>query len=210
MGKLRDVRRVGSGMKAAHVLFVSASLLIVLGGGNLHAADKLPQVKLSVKPLDLSGPVSREALMSAGQLGGQLYPTHEIPDKKKDSEINKSFGKAIEAWNRHEYKKAIGLFCKHIGAYPDSPWEAEAALHIGCDAQYTGRFNEAEECFTSIRKKYAGKEHDGAKRLVNKATLRLAVLKVSQNNYDEAGKLFTALHKTGSDWRERTYASHWI
>jgi hypothetical protein len=40
--------------------------------------------------------------------------------------------------------------------------------------------------------------------------LRLGVLKVLQNNFDEATKTFADLKKESLDWRERTYASHWI
>jgi len=179
-------------------------------GTNDLASDRVPQVKLSLKPLDLSRNVSTQDIMAAGQLGGQLYPTHELKDKDREQEINNSFAAAIQEWNRHEYRKAVELFREHTKKYPDSQWEAEATLHRGCDAQYTGRYSEAEESFTSIRNNYRGKEHEGAKRLVNKATLRFAVLKVAENNFDEAGRLFGELHKTSDDWRDRTYASHWL
>ncbi|MEW6420000.1 MAG: cysteine peptidase family C39 domain-containing protein [Nitrospirota bacterium] len=45
---------------------------------------------------------------------------------------------------------------------------------------------------------------------MNKASLRLGVLKVSQNNFDEAKELFRDLKKESSNWRDRTYAAHWI
>jgi tetratricopeptide (TPR) repeat protein len=185
---------------------LSASVLI----SDLHAADKLPKVKLSVKPLDLSKPLSREAIMAAGQLGGQLYPTHEVEDSQREKSINTAFGAAIQEWNKHEYKKAVKLFREHMEEYPDSPWAAEAVLHIGCDAQYTGRYSEAEESFFWILEKFKGKDHEGAKKMVHKAKLRLAVLKVAENNFDEAGRLFSDLHQSSDDWRDRTYASHWI
>ncbi len=91
--------------------------------------------------------------MAAGQLGGQLYPTAEIPKvaqalrgvsnleglsaeevKKQLSRgqrFNLSFGMAIQAWNKHEYKKAAGLLKKHVEEYSDSPWASEAVLHVG-------------------------------------------------------------------------------
>ena len=46
--------------------------------------------------------------------------------------------------------------------------------------------------------------------LANKARERLALVKVYQNNLDEAQKLFGDLHSQSADWRHRTYASHWI
>ena len=45
--------------------------------------------------------------------------------------------------------------------------------------------------------------------MLGKARQRLGLLKVEQNNLDEAGALFTALLES-PDWRPRTYASHWI
>ena len=174
------------------------------------ASQPLPQVKLSVKPLDLSQPPTTEEIMAAGQLGGQLYPTHEMADAQMEQAVNASFGAAMQEWNRHEYKKAVKLLRKHMKEYPDSPWAAEAVLHIGCDAQYTGRYSEAETSFFSILEKLKGNEYEGARKLVHKATLRLAVLKVAENNFDEAGNLFSELHRSSDNWRDRTYASHWI
>jgi hypothetical protein len=117
---------------------------------------KIPKVLPSLKPLDLTRPPTNEEIMAAGQLGGQLYPTHEVEDKEKEKKINLSFGGAIDAWNRHEYKKAVTLFKKHLEDYPDSPWASEAVLHIGCDAQYNGRYTDAEESFRWIIEKNQG------------------------------------------------------
>ena len=153
---------------------------------------------------------TNEEIMAAGQLGGQLYPTHEIEDKDRANKINLSFGEAIQAWNEHRYEEAIGLFEKHLEDFPDSPWASEAALHIGCDATYNGRYSEAEETFKGIIKENEGDNYEGARRLLNKARLRLGVLKVYQNNFKEAQNYFAALNQEGSDWRDRTYASHWI
>jgi RHS repeat-associated protein len=173
-------------------------------------SHKIPGVRLSVKPLDLTKTPTVEELMAAGQFGGQLYPTREIGGSPREERISRSFAEAIEAWNRHEYKKGVELFKRHAKDYPDSPWVSEAVLHVGCDAQYHGRYTEAEESFRWIIEENKGKDHDGAKRLLNKARLRLATLKVNQNNFQEAKALFATLFKEGSDWRDRTYASHWI
>src|SRR6266568_3993814 len=79
----------------------SCLLLVIAFAGDLRAADKLPKVRLSVKPIDLSKKIAREDIMAAGQLGGQLYPTHELDDKAREQEINNSFGAAIQEWNKH-------------------------------------------------------------------------------------------------------------
>lgn len=191
--------------------FVSSSL------SSVFAASKIPKVRLSIKPLDLSRTPTTEELMAAGQLGGQLYPTADIDlahkDKtkaKRNKDINLSFGQAIQEWNKHNYKKAVKMFRKHAQDYPDSPWTDEALLHVGCDARYNGRYTEAEEMFTTIITKNKDREHFGAKMLRNKARSRLAILRFLQSNFTEATSLFAELKKDSPDWRHRTYASHWI
>ncbi|MBI4685142.1 MAG: hypothetical protein HY755_08070 [Nitrospirae bacterium] len=164
----------------------------------------------SVRPLDLTKYPTSEEITAAGQLGGPIYPTHEIQDKSRREVINLSFGKAIQEWNRHEYVTAVQLFQEHIQEFPDSPWVSEAILHIGCDAHYNGRYNEAEESFKWIIEENKDKDYDGARRLLNKARLRLGVLSVEQYKFSEAKELFHELKREGSDWRERTYAAHWI
>lgn len=200
--------------------------------GYSPAGAKIPKVKLAAKALDLNRAPTTHELMAAGQLGGQLYPTDDIEveefetdtqnqlssdQKKKQSSkldrkkaINLSFGKAIQAWNKHEYRKGVELFKKHVEEFPDSPWAAEAELHIGCDARYHGRYTEAEEKFMGIIRKYQGKKHEGARRLVDKAHFRMGALNILENNYGEAKTYFSILKKEALDWRHRTYASHWI
>lgn len=212
---------------------IAISLLFTLSIANAKAAaHEISRVRLSVKPLDLTRPPTADELMAAGQLGGLLYPTAdiEIEDTRsflekffqigmkssdiarleKNKHINLSFGRAIEAWNKHEYKNAVQLFRKHIEIYPESPWVSEAVLHIGCDARYNGRYSEAEEKFRWLIKTNQGSDHVGRKMLLNKARQRLAVLKVLQNNFEEAGEHFRILKAESPDWRHRTYASHWL
>lgn len=190
------------------IALLSLNLIFV---SNLLASAELPEVRHSVEPLNLSRPPTTEELMSAGQLGGQLYPTAE-EDKHEDrkDEINLSFGNAIQEWNKHNYKEAINLFKKHVQDYADSPWASEAVLHIGYDAQYNGRFTEAQDSFNWIIENNKDKSYEGARRLRSKAMLGLGVLKVLQNNLDEASSIFANLKKESLSWRERTYASHWI
>lgn len=145
--------------------------IIQIGGGNspdhagawesvIHAASssaildengaQIVERKISVRPLDLSRAPTTAELMAAGQLGGELFPTHELKDKKRDETIRSDFGKAIEKWNKHEYPEAIQMFKSHVKQFPESPWAAEATLHIGCDATYNGRYTEAESIFTQL------------------------------------------------------------
>ena len=147
--------------------------------------------------------------MAAGQLGGLLYPTHEEAKSQGAADDRKAFGSSIEVWNRHNYRDAASEFREFIQQYPDSPWTAEAKLHIGCYASYNGRYGEAESLFEEIIREQQGKQHSGAIMLLNKARQRLALVKVYQNNVDEAKRLFSELMKS-PDWHHRTYASHWI
>ncbi|MBF0337730.1 MAG: hypothetical protein HQL05_07840 [Nitrospirae bacterium] len=195
-----------------HLLVIFFCLLTVSTTSVVEATEnsELPDVVLSVKPLNLEIAPTTEDIMSAGQLGGQLYPTREVTDKQSEGQWNLSFATAIQQWNRHEYRDAVVLFKKHIGQYPDSPWVSEAVLHIGCDAHYNGRFNEAEGHFKWIIAHNQDSNYYGAKILKEKAILRLAALKISQNNIDDAITLFVDLQANGLEWRTRTYAGHWI
>ena len=148
--------------------------------------------------------------MAAGQLGAPLFPTHELKDKRRDEAARWGFGKAMDAWNRHEYPKAVGMFRQYLEDYPDSPWAAEAALHVGCDAAYNGRTSEAETIFSKLIAEHQGQEHPGARMLLNKARQRLAVVEMEQNNLEGAALHLRDLLRESPDWRHRTYASHWL
>ena len=194
------------------ICFCSAALgQSTPGTKNQHDSKQPGQpVSISLKALDLSRAPTTEELMAAGQLGGPLFPTHELADKRREEAANSDFGKAIEEWNKHEYPKAVAMFRKHLEEFPDSPWAAEAALHIGCDATYNGRYSEAESIFRKLIAEHLGKDHDGARMMLSKARQRLAILKVEQNNLEEAEAVFSQLLQESPDWRHRTYASHWI
>lgn len=172
---------------------------------NSFADPKIPRVKLSVKPLDLSRVPTTEELMAAGQLGGELHPTDDIRIKSaspimvlgsqsptstpeflnpegvkiidRNNAFNLSFGHAIQEWNKHKYKEAVKMFKQYVLDFPDSPWVSEAKLHIGCDAKYNGRYSEAEGLFNEIISDNKGKNHYGAKMLLNKARQRLGILR---------------------------------
>ncbi|KJV05969.1 tetratricopeptide repeat protein [Methylocucumis oryzae] len=131
----------------------------------------------SVHPIDFSRPVSVKEIMQAGQFGGLLYPTEDVlppsPISAKRGQSlgyeNESFGQAIEAWNRHQYKQAYQLFSDHIQQYPNSPWIAESKLHQGCEARYEGRMNEAEQTYSDIIAVNQSKPGNGAKRFTKQS-----------------------------------------
>jgi hypothetical protein len=106
--------------------------------------------KILVKPLDFSQTPTTVGLMVAGQLGGILYPTHELQDKKRGEAARLDFGNAIEEWNKHNYTGAVVLFKKHVQKFPGSSWAGEATLHIGCDSTYKGIYSVGETVCTQV------------------------------------------------------------
>jgi RHS repeat-associated protein len=186
---------------------ILSSLLFVDSAG---ASSNVQKIRHSLKPMDLSKPLSTEEIKSAGLFGGLLHPTHAVNDTKRDQKINHSFAVAIQTWNKTDYKQAVQLLKQHIEEYPDSPWASQAIFFLGNDAQYNGRYSEAEERFQWIVENNKGKSQEGAKILTNKARLHLAVFKADQHNYRGARDQFRDLKKESPDWRDRTYASHWL
>jgi RHS repeat-associated protein len=185
-------------------------LLILTIVPHVLAAERIEKVRPTLKALDLKRTPTARELMAAGQLGGRLYPTDDVQQNKNWRREHEQFAQAIDQWNRHEYKKAVSLFRQYIREYQNSPWAAEAMLHLGCDARYNGRYDEAEEMFATILSRYKGQSHGGARQLVSKAKMRMGVLKVLENDPEGAKQYFQDLKKTGADWRQRTYAAHWI
>ena len=180
--------------------FCILCLLLTLRAGLIRANDQAGSSATTdpIKPCtkSLSTLPTTSEIMAAGQLGGLLYPTHEEAKSQGAADDRKAFGSSIEVWNRHNYRDAASEFREFIQQYPDSPWTAEAKLHIGCYASYNGRYGEAESLFEEIIREQQGKQHSGAIMLLNKARQRLALVKVYQNNVDEAKRLFSELMKS--------------
>ena len=78
--------------------------------------------------------------------------------------INLDFGKAIQEWNKHNYREAAKMFKKHLKDFPESPWGGEAMLHLGCDAKYNGRFDEAQTIYNEILEKTSDKPNKKLKK----------------------------------------------
>ena len=71
-------------------------------------------------------------------------------------------------------------------------------------------YREANDKFTNIIRKYGKSNFEGARLVAEKAKSRLAVLRVMENNLEEAQRLFAELKAEGNDWRQKTYASGWL
>jgi RHS repeat-associated protein len=153
----------------------------------------------------LASPSAEEILASGGFLS-----THQVQDRDRESVINRSFLRAAQAWTARDYQDAKRMFREHVADYPDSPWAAEAYLHLGTDALNNMRFTEAGEAFSRVLEQNRDGGTETAKLLSNRARVGLGNVKMSQHNLGEARTIFAELNVTGSDWRERTYASHWL
>ena len=93
-------------------------------GGVLAQEADCESCRVSLQRLDLSQAPSDGELVLSGQLGGALSPTATKKDSSPEDRL--LFGRAMEAWNQHDYRTAVPLFKRHIGAYVDSPWRGEA------------------------------------------------------------------------------------
>ena len=169
--------------------------------------------RVSLKPLDLSRTPTHEELVEAGQLGGNLSPT--APEIRSTSSDRKAFGEAMDAWNRHDYKKALPLLKKHIRQFPESPWKDESELHLGCEARFNGRYTEAEEYFKGIiaENEQAGRslmDDNEYSEVARKARLRMAMLEFLRGHYDESEKLWGEIIQTDPDRRRVDYARNWL
>ncbi len=168
---------------------------------------------VSLRALDLKKVPGEADLRMAGQMGSPLTPTADAepskisdPVKRKKQEgDNMLFGQAIQKWNQHDYKGAVGLFAKHRMTYADSPWAGEAELHLGCEAQFTGNWEEARVHFEQVLSALP-KGSD----MYQKVKLRRAVLHMDQGELDSATKAFTEMLQSETDWQRRTYAQRWL
>jgi RHS repeat-associated protein len=169
--------------------------------------------KLSLKPLDLSRTPTHEELIQSGQLGGPLSPTG--PEAQATDADRLLFGQAMDAWNRHDYKKALPLLKRHSKQFRGSPWRAEAELHLGCEARFNGRYAEAEDYFKAIiaDNEKAGRalvDFDERSEVARKARLRMGMLEFLRGNFDESERIWTEILETDSDRRRVDYARHWL
>lgn len=167
---------------------------------------------VSLKPLDLSRAPIHSELIESGQLGGPLSPTG--PEAQSTEADRLLFGQAMDAWNRHDYRRALPLLKQHIRKFPSSPWKAEAELHLGCEARFNGRYTEAEEYFKGIiaANAAAGRSlADGGEysEVARKARLRMGMLEFLRGDFDESERIWTEIIETDNDRRRVDYARHW-
>ncbi len=186
---------------------VVCSFVFLAGLVTVSSGSPCTTCKVSLEPLDLTRTPTHYDLIQSGQLGGALSPTGEdnsVPDADR-----KLFGQAMSAWNRHAYEAALPLFRRHIATFTNSPWKAEAELHLGCEARFNGRYAEAEQWFKGIIAVY-GDKPDEYGEVARKAKLRLAMLLVLKGDFDSADMAWLEMIEHDPDRRRRDYARNWM
>ncbi|MFA6961192.1 MAG: RHS repeat-associated core domain-containing protein [Opitutaceae bacterium] len=169
--------------------------------------------RISLLNLPLDRAPTEHELKLAGQLGSPLTPIGSAdPDKLQDPQArqrqqadNALFGQAMDKWNRHQYPAAVAIFKEHRQQFPSSPWMGEVELHMGCESQFTGRWDEAHQHFDAITKIVPVGED-----IYQKAKLRQAVLLMEQGMVADSIDTFAEMLKTEKDWERMTYAQNWI
>ena len=188
-----------------HVTLIVATLI---ASSALAGRDCDTCKRASLKPLDLSRTPTHEELILSGQLGGNLAPTG--PESDSIPEDRLSFGRAMDTWNRHDYKNAKALLKQHIQKFPGSPWKAEAILHLGCEARFNGRYAEAEDFFAEIMAEHEGKRGTAEGEILHRAELRLAMLATMRGDFAAAKEKWAEILRNDSDRVRRDYARHWL
>jgi RHS repeat-associated protein len=189
-----------------HRLALAVALFII---SSAHAGQDCDSCKRpSLKPLDLSRTPTHEELIASGQLGGNLAPTG--PESISSPEDRMAFGKAMDAWNRHDYGRAKTLLKQHAHKFKGSPWKAEAELHLGCEARFNGRYAEAEDYFTGIITEYSAKRGTADGEVLHRAELRLAMLETMRGDFTAAREQWAEILRTDPDRVRRDYARHWL
>ncbi|MEJ6061070.1 RHS repeat-associated core domain-containing protein [Aliivibrio salmonicida] len=182
----------------------------------------IKQVSPTLIEMDLNETPTHEQLSAAGQLGGVLVPTKPVMDKVRPSSFDvfshfsddekerKLFGQAIQNWNKHSYSDAVNKFDNFRQKFPHSAWTSEATLHMACNARFTGQYTTANILFNEIIEQNKDSDYIGARLMTAKAKSRLAVLRLMENNSEQAKNLFSQVYSDSPDWRLKVYASNWL
>lgn len=185
------------------------TIWLILSISLLRLAFAACEVDPRFQPIDPKQ-ANTTSIMAQGQLGGGLCPTQPVAMSRSYHQAeHQAFAEAMNAWNAHEYDKAVMLMKDYLSHYPNGIWSGEAELHLGCEARFNGRYQAANQYFNNLINRYQASNNPSSQQLANKSLSRLAVLRVLENDLVAAGELFNTLLKS-EDWRLRTYARGWL
>ena len=113
------------------------------------ASAQASDIGTRVRPPSQSA-FSVESIRESGERGGLLLTIGD----RFTPEYNREMGEAMELWNAHRYEQARDAFQRIRQVHPDSPWAGEAELHEGCFQKFNANFDEAEERYLALLRKY--------------------------------------------------------
>ena len=194
-------------------LLASFALLVPAAAQNGADADSLstatnavnledaaaPQIGMLVVPPSQRG-YSVDSIRESGERGGLLYAV----GTNFTAVYNQEMGDAMELWNAHRYPEARQAFQTIRQNHPESPWAAEAELHEGCYHKFNREFDDAEDRYLSLLRKYP-----------NEPTMWHKVLHYLPHLYFETGRFQTALEALDKfqefplDWKEDQFAENY-
>jgi len=139
-------------------------------------------------------------VVASGQRGGDLVPV----GTNLTYAFNREMGEAMEAWNAHRWSEAAGKLRRIYEQHPDSPWAAEAELHVACYCKFNGLYDEAEERFLSILTEYS--QNVGIQK---KVLHYLPHLYAATGRLRAAQDMINLLRQMPLNWQERQFCENW-
>ncbi len=140
--------------------------------------------------------VGTETVVASGLRGGALVPTRAAVTPAQNREMLE----AMQLWNAHRWAEGVERMRRIWQQSPDSPWAGEAELHEACYLKFNCRYDEAEERFLSVLKKYPS--CDGVRK---KVFYYLPHLYATTGRLDDALKTQQMLGEFELNWHERQF-----
>lgn len=140
--------------------------------------------------------VSAEAVMTSGLRGGALVPTHA----NGSAAHHRDMLEAMRLWNAHRWADGVERMHRVWQQSPESPWAAEAELHEACYLKFNCRYEESEERFLSVLKKYP--DSAGVRK---KVFYYLPHLYALTGRLDDAVEAQKVLGEYALNWQEQQF-----
>ncbi len=175
------------------------SLILVMTG--FGAADAGAKHETGCFPTPPSrADYSTESIIASGQRGGDLVPTAS----NFTYQHNREMGEAMELWNAHHWEEGVARLRRIYERHPESPWAAEAELHVACYCKFNAQYDEAEERFLSVFKRHPGNKH-----IQRKVLYYLPHLYAATGRSRAAQDVLNMMREYPLDWRERQFYENW-
>jgi len=194
----------GPSIEASMKIFVPM-FCILFKATVLTAAFYFGMTAVAEKPLGPRTPLASEAgfttasITSSVERAGDLVPS----GTNFTLEANRAMGLAMEAWNAHRWVEGVAGMKAIYENVPDSPWAAEAELHVAYFHKYNAEYDEAEARFLAVLNK-----HD-VPRIQKKALLYLPHLYALTGRIRAAQDTLDLLNGFDLSWQESQFYENW-